>query len=49
MVLDYSTFLLTFCSLFIAAYDLLLLKAIRKKYYDSLIIMGESIGEQLEG
>ncbi len=28
--------------------DFFLLKAIRKKYYDSLIIMGESIGEHLE-
>ena len=48
MVLDYATFLLTICSLLVAASDLFLLKAIHKKYYDSLIVLGESIGEHLE-
>lgn len=47
LVLDYSLILVTVSSLLVAVFDLFLLKAIHKKHYDSLIILGESIGEDL--
>jgi len=48
MVIDFSLFATVLCCLFFAVFDLFLLKAIRKRYYNNLIVLGESIGQQLE-
>ncbi len=43
LVLDYSFFAGGVCSIFLAIFDLILLKAIRKRYYDTLLSFGEDI------
>ncbi len=49
IVLDFSLFIAVLCATILVIFDLVLLKAICKKHYNNLLVLGESIGQHLGG